>query len=530
MKLVKISLIVLLALGLVFAGCAAPEDDLDEAEEEPAEEEEPDEEEKAIDADDDHLIVANFEETESMDPRAVEDTASHWINNQIYDGLVRRTEDMGVEPALAEDWEFIDDQTIEFYLREDVEFHNGDEFTAYDVEYTYTTLLDEDEGFAGASRLEMIDKENIEVVDDYTIQIPTDEEFAALLTYLAHSSSLIVSEEAAEEYGDDFSANPVGTGPFQLDEWERGLAVHLESFDDHWRGPAEVEELTFRGIPEGSSRAIELETGGAHISQGIERTDLDRIEEHEELNLHTYEVLRLNYIGFNTQAEPFDDPDVRKAFSYALDTEELVEATYGELGAPASGFMNSGIWAFNDDVYMYEQDIDKAEELLADAGYEDGMEITMDIDDDEEKQELAEIIASQLNELGIDMDIEVHEWGSYLDMTAAGEHQIVQLAWLASTGDPHHALFPNFHSDNIGAGNRAQFDNEELDQLLEEGLAEPDEDEREEIYKEAQEILSENAPWIPLADDRDAVGVREEVTDFEYCPSGYHIFHEVGLE
>ncbi|TVR90575.1 MAG: glutathione ABC transporter substrate-binding protein, partial [Spirochaetaceae bacterium] len=275
-----------------------------------------------------HLIVANFAETQTMDPRAVEDTASHWINNQIFDGLVRRTDDMGVEPALATDWSFVDDRTIEFNLRQGVTFHNGVEFTAEDVKFTYETLLDRSLGFAGRSRLAMIDVENIEVVDDYTIRIPTNEPFAAVLTYLAHSSSLIVSKAAVEEYGADFGANPVGTGPFKLARWDRGTAVHLERFDEHWRGPAQVERLTFRGIPEGSSRTIEVETGGVHVAQTIPETDFNRLRENNNVELHEYAAMRLHYILFNTQEEPFNDVRVRQAISYALDIEELAEVAY----------------------------------------------------------------------------------------------------------------------------------------------------------------------------------------------------------
>ncbi len=476
-----------------------------------------------------HLIVANFAETQTMDPRAVEDTASHWINNQIFDGLVRRTDDMGVEPALATDWSFVDERTIEFNLRQDVLFHNGVEFTAEDVKFTYETLLDRSLGFAGRSRLAMIDVENIEVIDDYTIRIPTNQPFAAVLTYLAHSSSLIVSKAAVEEHGADFGANPVGTGPFKLSRWDRGTAVHLERFDEHWRGPAQVEQLTFRGIPEGSSRTIEVETGGVHVAQQIPETDFNRLRESSSVELYEYAAMRLHYILFNTQAEPFNDVRVRQAISYALDIEELAEVAYGGAGTPARGYMNSSIWAFNPDVYMYPRNMDRARELLAEAGYSDGFRMTMTIDDSSPRQTIAEIMGSQLRELGIEIDIEIMEWGAYLQMTAGGEHDMAQLAWLASTGDPHHALHPNYFSGNIGAANRSYTELPELDELLLAGVREPDAARREQIYREAQELISGFAPIIPVADDREAVGVRANVTGFVPSPSGYHMFHEVGL-
>ncbi|POR05396.1 hypothetical protein AU468_01595 [Alkalispirochaeta sphaeroplastigenens] len=476
-----------------------------------------------------HIIVANFAETQTMDPRAVEDIASHWINNQIYDGLVQRTDDRGVQPALAESWTFLDDRTLEFQLRQGVLFHNGAEFTARDVQYTLETLLDPEAGFAGRSRLAMIDVAGIEVIDDYTIRIPTREPFAAILTYLAHSSALIINKAAAEEEGRNFGANPVGTGPFKLSRWDRGTAVHLERFDQHWRGPAQVEKLTFRGIPEDSSRTIELETGGVHVAQRIPETDLRRIRENSDTVLHEYAAMRLNYILFNTQRPPFDDLRVRQAISYALDTDLLAQVAYGDSGIPARGYMNSSIWAFNPDVYRYDQNLEKARQLLEQAGYGDGFTVTMTIDDNPARRTLAEILGNQLRELGITMSIEIMEWGAYLQRTAAGEHQMAQLAWLASTGDPHHALYPNYHSRNIGAANRSHTNLPELDALLQAGVTEGDTEARLQIYREAQEIIARHAPIIPVSDDREAVGIRANLRGFIPSPSGYHLFHGVGF-
>jgi len=477
------------------------------------------------------LIVANFADANSLDPQRVSDTASFWIQNQMYEGLVRRTPDMGVEPALAKDWEFIDDRTIEFYLREGVKFHNGDEFTAEDVLFSYQRLLDPDFGSPGASRLAMVDIDNVEIVDDYTIRIPTKEPFAAILTYLAHSASLIVSKSGVEEHGDAFGENPVGTGPFKLNNWRQGDEVVLDRFDDYWGGPAEVDQLIFRAIPEGTSRTIELETGGVHVSRGIERVDLDRVDNHRNLELHLYEALRINYMGFNHEAEPFNDVRVRQAIAYALDHSEIVQAVYGPLGGPATGYINSNIWAFNPDTYLYPRDIDKAKELMAEAGYADGFTTKIAINDDATRRALAEVVSYQLEQLNIQSSIEVYEWGAYLDMTGRGDHEIYMLAWLASTGDPHHAMHPLFHSSNKGsAGNRQFYDNPQVDELLEKGMVETDMDQRMAFYQEAQQIISEDVGWIPLADDREAVGVHVSVTNFVPCPSGYHMFHKVGLE
>lgn len=526
-------LILMLIISPVLIGCGGDQDDeLDEAFDDATESgEDGDGEAGEVSDAEGRLIVAQHADVQSLDPQSVNDVASFWVMNQMYEGLVRRTDDMGVEPALAESWEEVDERTFRFFLREDVTFHNGEEFTAEDVKFSIERLLDPDFASPGASRLNMVDVENIEIIDDHTIDIPTDEPFGALLTYLAHSASFIVNQEAIEEYGDEAGENPVGTGPFKLKEWNVGNDVVLERFDDHWREPAQSEELVFRVIPEDTNRVIELETGNIHIAKSIDPGDMSRVEEHQDLDLYDGEALRLGYVGMNTNQEPFDDVRVRQAMNYAVESEEIVRVVYGELGTPATAFMNPGIWSFNSEVKQYDRDMERAQELLDEAGYSDGFEIDVYVDEDQQRQDTVEMLNNQLGEIGIEMNIEVLEWGTYLDRTGEGDADLFVLGWLASTGDPHHALFNLFHSDQHGAdGNRFFYTNEEVDRLLDEGLVELDQDRRYEIYQEAQAFIAEDAPLIPIWNEGNADAVRGEVQGFSQSPSGYHFLEDVSVE
>ncbi len=474
------------------------------------------------------LIVAQHADVQSLDPQRVNDVASFWVMNQMYEGLVRRTDDMGVEPALAESWTEIDDRTYEFNLRRGVKFHNGEEFTAHDVLFSLQRLLDPDFASPGRSRLAMVDIDNVEVIDDYTIRIPTNEPFGPLLTYLAHSASFIVNQKAIEEFGDASGQNPVGTGPFMLKDWSIGNEVVLERFDDHWRAPAKSKELVFRVIPEGTNRVIELETGNIHIAKGIDTIDMARVDESDTMVLHAGDALRINYVGMNTSRPPFDDVRVRQAMNYAIDAETVVRVIYGDLGSPARGFMNSGVWSFNPNVRQYDRDLDKAKELLEAAGYGDGFTIRVLVDENRQRRDTVEILNNQLGQLGIEMDIQVLEWGTYLERTGAGEADMFVLGWLASTGDPHHALFNLFHTVQQGAsGNRSFYTNPEVDALLDAGLVELDQERRYEIYQRAQELIAEDAPWIPIWNEGNADGVRKEVVGFVQSPSGYHFLENV---
>jgi len=528
------SLLVILALLLIFSltliGCGGADDDeLDDVFDDASDDDEVvDDDEDEVSEADGRLIVAQHADVQSLDPQRVNDVASFWVMNQMYEGLVRRTDDMGVEPALAESWEEVDERTFRFFLRQGVTFHNGEEFTAEDVKFSIERLLDPDFASPGASRLNMVDVENIEIIDEYTIDIPTNEPFGPLLTYLAHSASFIVNKEAIEEFGDDSGANPVGTGPFMLKDWNIGNEVVLERFDDHWREPAKSKELVFRVIPENTNRVIELETGNIHIAKSIDPGDMSRVREHQDLVLYDGDALRIGYVGLNTSRPPFDDIRVRQAMNYAVDSEEVVRVVYGDLGSPATTFMNTGIWSFNPDVRQYDRDLDRARELLEEAGYPDGFEIDVLVDENQQRRDTIEILNNQLGQLGVEMNIQVLEWGTYLERTGEGEADLFVLAWLASTGDPHHALFNLFHSVQHGAnGNRSFYTNEDVDRLLDEGLVELDQDARYEIYQEAQELIAEDAPWIPIWNEGNADAVRIEVEGFTQSPSGYHFLENV---
>lgn len=513
-----------------FTGCGEPDEEEAEGTE-PEEDVDEKEEEMEERLEEDHLVVAQGADAPTLDPIGENDQPSARVTEQIFDTLLEQDEDMEIQPGLAEDWEQIDDTTYEFELREGVEFHNGEELTADDVKFSYERLLDEDEASPGAFILEMVDVENIEVEDDYTIEIPLNETFAPIEFHLAHSVTAIVNEDAVEEYGDDFGQNPVGTGPFQFDDWEVGNQIDLERFDDHWRGEAGVGQLSFRNIEEDTNRTIELETGGADVIYDVAPTDLDRVEDGEEMDLMREDDLSTEYIGFNTEVEPFDDEKVRQAINYALEMEPIVEGVYYGLGEPARSPLAPAVMHNNQDVRSYEQDMERAQELLADAGYEDGFEAEIWTNDDQQRQDIAEMVQGQLSQIGIDLDISIREWGTYLDETAEGDHEMYILGWVSVTGDADYGLYSLFHSDEHGAaGNRTFYDNEEVDELLDEGRETFEEDERAEIYEEAQEIITEEAPWIFTQVGEEAVGTRDYVDNLTINPAGHHDLSEVTIE
>ncbi len=476
----------------------------------------------------DNLIVAQGADADSLDPHATNDQPSSRVMKQIYQSLVDQNEDMELVPGLAEEWEQIDELTFEFKLREGVMFHNGEELTASDVEFTLLRALESpDVGhIVGA-----IDPDGFEIIDDYTIRISTVEPFAPLLAHLAHTASSILNQSAVEEYGDDYGENPVGTGPYMMDNWTRGSEIHLERFEDFHGDNGQMERITFRNIQEDGNRTIELETGEIHIAYDVLPTDISRIEGNDELELARDLNFSTVYLGFNVEKEPFDDVRVRQAINYAIDVESIIDTVMEGSGEVATGPIGPMVWAANEDLEPYGHDVERAQELMDEAGYGDGFSTTIWTNDNQLRQDIAQIAQSQLEDIGIEIDIEVLEWGAYLEGTAAGEHDMFILGWVTVTGDPDYGLYALFHSEQFGAaGNRTFYANDRVDELLEEARRSADPDVREAAYMEAQEIVRDEAPWLFLNTGEDRTGLRSNVSGFRNHPAGHHPLWNVIVE
>lgn len=480
------------------------------------------------------LIVAMISEPASLDVARVPDVPSYWVIEQTGNRLVRFNEDMELEPELAESWEWLDDLTLEFYLREGVVFHNGEPFTAHDVKYTLERRLDPALGSPNAAFVRQIDLDTVEIIDDYTIRFSTQSPFVPILNNLAHSSGIILNQKAVEKYGEDYGQNPVGTGPFKFVEWASGDYVRLERFDDYWEGPALVDELEFRFIEQAANRTIELETGRVHIAEDIAPSDLQRIENHPQIDLIRDLDLMVSYAGMNNKRAPFDDIRVRQAMNYAIDVETLVEAVYEGLGTKAQAPVNFTILDPEEtlaDIKQYPYDPAKAQELLAEAGYPDGFEFTLITDMFDQRVNTAEIMQAYLSMIGVRMNIEIVEWSVLLDRAGnRGDYDMMLLSWTSSSGDPEMSTRPFYSGAHGGGGNRVWYTNEKVDELLEAGMRETDPIKRYNLYREAQIIIAEEAPWVFIQFGEQAIGVRKEVSGFVIHPNARHRFHTVSLD
>lgn len=457
------------------------------------------------------IVVAVSSDIQSMDPAAGVDSPSALLNKHIYNGLVKIDENKQVVSDLAESFEMVDDVTYKFRLKEGVLFHNGEELKASDVKFTLERCKTMPRAMSNAAAID-----HVSVEGDYECTIHLSRPYPSLLYILNDTSMKILSEKAVTEAGDAYGEAPVGTGPFKFKEWVPNDHWSLERFDDYFAGPAMASSITTRIIPEGSARCIALETGEVDVILNVDPTDADNIDANPDLELESHPAASVEYLAFNTQKEPLNDVRVRQAITYAINRQEFLDVIIEGRGEVATSFIAKTLPGWNEEVKPYPQDIEKAKALLAEAGYPDGLALKIYVSGDVRSRS-AQIAQAQLKQIGVELDINVYEWGAFQDAINSGEHDLLILGWTNTTCDPEYSLAPLFHSKNCGAGgNRAFLKDEMLDALIDAASMETDESLRLSTYKEIQSYLNEICPWVPLYTKYDMVGRRKDLNGFEY--------------
>lgn len=442
------------------------------------------------------LRLAQVADISSLDPHRVSDIYSANVIRQVYSNLVQVNENMEIVPDLAESWENPDDLTWIFHLRKGVKFHNGEPFTAADVKYTMERVKDPKTASPGATHLKEV--QSIEVLDDNTVKIVTKRPYAPMLMSLTRYETSILNEKAVTEAGADYGSKAaVGTGPFKFVSWSRGDKVTLGKFDGYFRGPASIDTVIYRGIPEDATRLVELESGGIDLIPGnFPYQEFANIKQNDKYLTYMTPAMSTLYMGLNTEVKPFGDKKVRQAMNYAVDKQAIVDAIYFGFASPAKGPLSPVIWGVDPSRQpAYPYDPEKAKALLKEAGYADGFDMTIYSDNRTERRSAAELIQAFLSEVGIRAKIEIMEWSALLSTSAKGIDGAFMLGW-TGTGDADGGMTPLYHSFNIGSSNRFRYKNPELDALLEKGTATLDQAARKKIYAEAQELAVQECPLV----------------------------------
>ena len=414
------------------------------------------------------------------------------VKSLINFGLVQWDENMIVEPLVAQDIVFLDDTTIVFELHEGILFHDGVEMTSADVKYTYSVLLDEDYGHLYRSRYAPI--KEIVTPDPYTVEFHLHEPNAPLLSYM---NAGIMPQHIGEEKGVDFlDENPVGIGPYKLVDWSLDEHIILEAFDDCFWGRPVIDKITFREIPEVSARLIELEAGTVDLIDFVPPEDVERLEGVADIRLDISPGTGLMYAYPNHEVPPLDDVKVRRALAHLIDETKMVDHVLRGQGELAYSPIVPSSWAYNADVVRYEFDPEKAQELLAEAGYPDGLELTLEFYWPLWR-EMAEIMQHDFAAGGVDLNVVQIDRGVWFEEHGEGNFELAILSF-GSQVEPDRGVREVLHSRNIApaGANFSRYSNSEVDALIEEASRVFDIDERTALYHEIQRIVTEDVAWL----------------------------------
>jgi peptide/nickel transport system substrate-binding protein len=519
------------------------EEPAEEPTEEPAEEptEEPAEEGADLGG---TLVWADQSEPDTLDTHC---TFSTWADNQfkhIYDSLVFWGPDQEFYPSLAESWEISDDFTsYTFTLRDDVTFHDGTPFNAEAVKANFDRIQ-EIECAVGKVAIGLLGAtyESTEVVDEYTVQVNFAEPAAAFL--IGASYLYIQSPTAMEEMGEDYGRQPVGTGPFVFEEWAEGDHITVVNNPDYnWapsnaghEGPAYLEEITWRFITEPATQLASLENGEVHFINRVPASEFEQLEANPEL-----EAVKATTPGMppgwliNVEKPPTDELAVRQAIGAAIDRETLRTTLFGDFFSAAHSAITSvtfGYWPGGSDYFQY--DPEEAMRLLEEAGWTDTdgdgirdkdgqpLALTMSSVDTPGWRESWEFAQAQLLEAGIDLQVNIQESGPAFEECVAGVHHICALAW--GLRDPVDMQIM-WGSANIGTGFAwSRLADPQVDELLAAGASETDREARALIYQELQQLILEQAAWLPMYERPIAYGANPAFQGYVILPSGSHVY------
>ncbi len=500
----------------------------------------------------DTLIFGRGGDSQSLDPAIVTDGESLKIGHQVFDSLLEYKEgSTEVQGALAESWQVTPDGLIyTFKLRQGVTFHDGTPFNADAVAFNFKRWDDpkSEYKFEGDS-FDYYDSmfgpdgsrviKEIKVVDPNTIEFILKQPQAPFLQNIAMTCFGIASPKAIQEKKENFKNEPVGTGPFVFKEWKRNDSITLEKNPTYWKqGLPKLNKVVVRSIPDNSARFNALQNGEIDLMEDLSPDDLSVLESNSGLQKIERPSFNVAYLGFNFKQKPFDNVKVRQALNYAVNKQAIIDAFFSGQAQPAVNPMPPKLWGYNDSIKDYPYDLDKAKQLLAEAGYPNGlpeevsfyaMPVSRPYMPDGKK--VAEAIQADFEKIGVKTKIESPEWATYLDETKAGDKDdIYMLGWTGDNGDPDNFIYTLLDKDSIPGNNRNFYVNEKLHTILVNAQKEVDQSKRAELYKEAQVIIKEDAPWIPLVHSVPLLAGKANLKGYVPSPTGTEAYSNIYFE
>ena len=477
----------------------------------------------------DTLTVAFNADPSTLDPHAAAPAASVNALRPVYETLYYYDENNELQPQLATGYERVDDKHWRFTLRDDVYFHNGEKMTANDVLYSFTRAAGP-EGAKVSYIMNYIDAANCVVEDEHTIVIATTAPFP-LLGYLPYIGAAIVSEKEFVEDKERAIAHPIGTGPFKFVSWSKNDRCTYVRNDEYWGEKPAYKNLVIRTIVEANSRVIELESGTVDIISDVPANDVSRLEQNPDTAIVRTPSTSFDYLGMNFSKAPFDNLDFRLAIDYAIDQNALAASVYRGIAQYTPGVVTPNMKYFNDVDIEDRYDVEKAKELLAKSGFNTNTVLTITTSETTDRINTCTVLQSMLAEIGIQLEVQIYESGTYYSVLEEGNHDFFIGSW-GGVGfpEPDNNIYGPFHSNQIPVNNYLFLRDDTLDQMLDEQRSMPDGPEREALVKEIQKYQRDNCYAIPLINREQVMGTRSNVKNFKPTPASSHYYQMVTFE
>lgn len=491
------------------------------------------------------LIYGRGADTMTLDAHNTLEVESSRVSMNIYETLVlydQETEQ--IEPLLATTWETSeDDKTWTFTLQENVKFHDGTDFNADAVVYNFERMKDPEHPEHHGGFTNYLNKfgnliDEVTAIDTHTVSFKLNEVSSTFLPNLGTLPFGIISPEALKEHGEAIAENPIGTGPFKYESWSKNESLTLVKNDDYWVPDLpKLGKIVFKVIPDNSARLTALKNGELDFIDGINPSDIESIKSNDKLTFHSRPAGNVGFVSINTHKPPFDNLKVRQAVNYAIDKHGIADAFYGGQAEVATGMLPSAIWGFNKELEGYEYDPEKAKQLLKEAGFEDGFEVEYWTTTSPriylpQPLKIAEVIKENLEAVGIAVKIESFEWATYVPKIMNAEHSLAVIGWNNENADPDNILYTLLSSNNAvppNASNFSLYQNDKVDQLLKNGSEALSREQREKDYIEAQGLVHDDAPTIPLVYVEGMVVTGSNVSGYNPTMMGYESLQGVSI-
>jgi len=491
----------------------------------------------------------------SLDPAFAKDQATIWATTQLFDGLVQLDENLNVQPAIAKSWSISNDGLIyTFILHDDVRFHNHEQFkneigrrvTANDFVYSFNRIVDDAVASPGrwifTDRLDEV--EPFKAVDENTFQLKLKKPFRPILGILTMPYCYAVPKEVVAHFGKSFRTNPVGTAPFKFKVWKENEVLVLEKNDNYYEtNKPYIDGVRISFFDTKKTEYLKFKDGALDFISGIDATFKDEMltktgtllpELNSQFNLYKAPFLNSEYVAFNMENDHpvITNKKVRQAINYGFDREKMLQYLRNNIGRPATaGFIPAGLPSFNPQVVKgYYYDVNKAKQLLKEAGYPNGEGLpNIKLVTNASYQDLGTYITKALANIGLNVDMEINQSSFLRQMMVKGEVDFFRGSWIADYPDGENFLTV-FYGGNPAPPNYTRFKNKQFDKLYEKALTTNNNAERFSLYHQMENILIEEAPVVPLFYDELTLFTQKRVNNFKANAQNLLVLKNVKLQ